>query len=241
VENIQFRLAGGLLGILAAVNEEVEWSYKWNLILVMVSVFVMSVLTYASIVGALIVMIPSIVSQPLSEAVMYWMGIDANINSLPVAAVGIGIGVDYGYYVLSRIIEEFERFGDYERAIEEALMTTGKAIMFTGTTLTMSVIFWIFFPMKFQAEMAVLLVMLLFFHIVGALAFIPGLVSLLEPRFPLPNRVMVWVLIITFVPAGVLYYFDYADLLTLGILSLVVAVGEHWWATRHNIGMGLRN
>src|SRR5262245_45339148 len=89
VENINFRLAGGLLGILAAVNEEVEWSYKWNLILVMVTVFVLSVLTYASVVGALIVMIPSIVAQPLSEAVMYWMGIDANINSLPVAAVGI--------------------------------------------------------------------------------------------------------------------------------------------------------
>jgi uncharacterized membrane protein YdfJ with MMPL/SSD domain len=142
--------------------------------------------------------------------------------------------------VLSRIIEEFERSHDYEQAIEEALMTTGKAIMFTGTTLTMSVIFWVFFPMKFQAEMAVLLTMLLFFHIVGALAFIPGLVSLLQPRFPLPNRVMVRVLIIISVPAAVLYYFDLADLLTLGILSLVVAVGEHWWATRHNIGMELR-
>ena len=146
-----------LLGILAAVNEEVEWSYKWNLILVMVTVFVLSMLTYASVVGALIVMIPSIVAQPLSEAMMYWMGIDANINSLPVAAVGIGIGIDYGYYVLSRIVEEFQRFGDHDRAIEEALMTTGRAIMFTGTTLTVSVIFWVFFPMKFQSEMAILL------------------------------------------------------------------------------------
>ncbi len=240
VENIQFRLAGGLLGILAAVNEEVEWSYKWNLILVMVSVFVLSVLTYASVVGALIVMIPSIVSQPLSEAVMYWMGIDANINSLPVAAVGIGIGVDYGYYVLSRIIEEFQRHGDHDRAIEEALMTTGKAIMFTGSTLTMGVLFWIFFPMKFQSEMTILLVMLLFFHIVGALAFIPGIVSLLKPRFPLPNNAMMVVLTLTFVPAIVLYYFDYADLLTLGALALIVAAGEHWWATRHDISMELR-
>jgi predicted RND superfamily exporter protein len=240
VENVQFRLAGGLLGILAAVNEEVEWSYKWNLILVMVTVFVLSVLTYASVVGALIVVIPSIVAQPLSEAIMYGMGIDANINSLPVAAVGIGIGIDYGYYVLSRIVEEFQKFGDHDRAIEEALMTTGRAIMFTGTTLTVSVIFWIFFPMKFQSEMAVLLTLLLFFHVVGALAFIPGTVSLLKPRFPLPNKAMMVVLLVTFVPAAVLYYTDHADLLTLGILALAVAVGEHLWATRRNIGMELR-
>jgi len=242
VENINFRLAGGLLGILAAVNEEVEWSYKWNLILVMVTVFVLSVLTYASVVGALIVMIPSIVAQPLSEAVMYWMGIDANINSLPVAAVGIGIGIDYGYYVLSRIVEEFQRFGDHDQAIEEALMTTGRAIMFTGTTLTVSVIFWVFFPMKFQSEMAILLTLLLFFHVVGALAFIPGVVSLLKPHFPLPNKVMVVVLIVTFGPAVLGYFFfpEYVNLLTLAILAITVAIGEHIWASRHNVAMELR-
>jgi hypothetical protein len=242
VENVEFRLAGGLLGILAAVNEEVEWSYKWNLILVMVTVFVLSVLTYASVVGALIVMIPSIVAQPLSEAIMYWMGIDANINSLPVAAVGIGIGIDYGYYVLSRIVEEFEKFGDHDRAIEEALMTTGRAIMFTGTTLTVSVIFWIFFPMKFQSEMAVLLTLLLFFHVVGALAFIPGTVSLLKPRFPLPNRVMMWVLLATFGPALIGYFFfpQYINLLTLAVLAITVGVCEHLWAARNNVGMEMR-
>jgi len=242
VENLGFRLAGGLLGILAAVNEEVEWSYKWNLILVMVTVFVLSVLTYASVVGALIVMIPSIVAQPLSEAMMYAMGVDANINSLPVAAVGIGIGIDYGYYVLSRIVEEFQRFGDHDRAIEEALMTTGRAIMFTGTTLTVSVIFWVFFPMKFQSEMAVLLALLLFFHVVGALAFIPGTVSLLRPHFPLPNKVMMWVLLITFGPAAIGYFFfpEYVNLLTLAVLTITVAIGEHLWATRHKIAMELR-
>src|SRR6266849_1945162 len=242
VENINFRLAGGLLGILAAVDEEVEWSYKWNLILVMVTVFVLSVLTYASVVGALIVMIPSIVAQPLSEAVMYMMGIDANINSLPVAAVGIGIGIDYGYYVLSRIVEEFQRFGDHDQAIEEALMTTGRAIMFTGTTLTVSVIFWVFFPMKFQSEMAILLTLLLFFHVVGALAFIPGIVSLLKPHFPLPNKVMTVVLLVTFGPAVIGYFFfpEYVSLLTLAVLAITVAIGEHIWATRHHIVMELR-
>lgn len=183
VDNIDFRLAGGLFGILAAVNEEVEWSYRVNLYLVLATVFVLSFLTYWSLAGALIVMIPSIVAQPLTEAIMYWIGIDMNINSLPIAAIGIGIGIDYGYYVLSRITEEYGHFPDVDQAIEEALMTTGRAILFTGTTLTASVIFWLWFPMRFQAEMALLLALILFLHVVGALVFIPSMVSLFKPRF----------------------------------------------------------
>ncbi len=181
--DLSFRLAGGLFGILAAVNEEVEWSYKWNLILVLATVFILSFLTYRSLAAALIVMIPSIVAQPLTETIMYWTNIDLNINSLPIAAIGIGIGIDYGYYVLSRITEEYGHFADIDQAIEEALMTTGRAILFTGTTLTASVIFWLFFPMKFQAEMGLLLTLILFLHIVGALIFIPSMVSLFKPRF----------------------------------------------------------
>lgn len=182
-DKIDFRLAGGLFGILAAVNEEVEWSYRVNLYLVLATVFILSFLTYWSLAGALIVMIPSIVAQPLTEAIMYWTNIDMNINSLPIAAIGIGIGIDYGYYVLSRITEEYAHFPDVDQAIEEALMTTGRAILFTGTTLTASVIFWLWFPMRFQAEMALLLALILFLHVVGALVFIPSMVSLFKPRF----------------------------------------------------------
>ena len=65
---------------------------------------------------------------------MYLMGIDFNINSLPVAAIGIGIGIDYGYYVLSRIVEEYEVTRDFDEANRRAIATTGKAIMFTGAT-----------------------------------------------------------------------------------------------------------
>lgn len=181
--SVRYLMAGGLLGILAAVNEEVEWSYRVNIFLILTTVFFLSYLTYRSVVGAFIVMAPSLVAQPLSEAVMYLTNIDFNINSLPIAAVGIGIGIDYGYYVLSRIVEEYEVTGDFDEANRRALSTTGKAVMFTGLTLTASVMYWIFFPMKFQAEMALLLVMILFFHVAGALVFIPAAVSLLRPKF----------------------------------------------------------
>ncbi len=182
-DSVRYLLAGGLLGILAASNEEVEWSYHVNVPLIFLVVFLLSFATYRSVVGALIVMIPSLVAQPLSEAVMYLVGIDFNINSLPVAAVGIGIGIDYGYYVLSRIVEEYEETNDFDEANRRAIATTGKAIIFTGTTLVASVVFWLFFPLKFEAEMAFILMMLMIFHAIGALVFIPAMVSLLRPRF----------------------------------------------------------
>jgi predicted RND superfamily exporter protein len=182
-ERVRYRLAGGLIGILAAVNEEVEWSYRVNLALILIVVFLLSYATYVSVLGALIVMLPSLVAQPLSEAVMYLLGIDMNINSLPVAAVGIGIGIDYGYYVLSRIVEELCAGEGFDVAIRRMFETTGKTVLFTGVSLTASIIFWVFFPMKFQAEMALLLVLLLGFHLMGALMFIPPMVSLFRPRF----------------------------------------------------------
>ncbi len=182
-QNVRYRLAGGLIGILAAVNEEVEWSYRVNLILILTVVFLLSYATYVSVIGALIVMLPSLVAQPLSEAVMYLFGIDMNINSLPVAAVGIGIGIDYGYYVLSRIVEELAAGEGFDVAIRRMFETTGKTVMLTGVSLTASIIFWVFFPMKFQADMALLLVLLLGFHLMGALMFIPPMISLFKPRF----------------------------------------------------------
>jgi predicted RND superfamily exporter protein len=182
-EHVRYRLAGGLIGILAAVNEEVEWSYRVNLVLILIVVFLLSYATYVSVIGALIVMLPSLVAQPLSEAVMYLFGIDMNINSLPVAAVGIGIGIDYGYYVLSRIVEELSTGVTFDVAIRRMFETTGKTVLFTGVSLTASIIFWVFFPMKFQADMALLLVLLLGFHLMGALMFIPPMVSLFKPRF----------------------------------------------------------
>jgi hypothetical protein len=184
-DTVRYLLAGGLLGILAATNEEVEWSYRVNLVLILIVVFVLSYLTYVSVIGAFIVMLPSLIAQPLSEAVMYFLNIDFNINSLPVAAVGIGIGIDYGYYVLSRIVEEYPKDRDFDGAIIRAFNTTGKTVLFTGLSLTASVIYWCFFPMKFQAQMALLLVLLLAFHLVGALMFIPPMVSLLRPKFAL--------------------------------------------------------
>jgi hypothetical protein len=189
VEKVRFRLAGGLLGILAAVNEEVEYSYWASLIAVFVVCFILCILTFRSVTAGCILIIPLAVSQILSEAFMLVKGIDLNINSLPVAAIAVGIGIDYGIYLLARISEEYAEFGDYNQANRRALETTGKAIIFTATTLIAGVFFWIFIDLKFQAEMGLLLCLLMLLNMVNALVFVPTLVTILKPRFVLERKV----------------------------------------------------
>lgn len=182
-DKVRFRLAGGILGILAAVNEEVEYSYWASLLVVFLVVFVLCALNYRSFSAGIVLIIPLAISQVLSEVFMLWQGIDLNINSLPVAAIAVGIGVDYGIYLTSRISEEYRNVQDYDIANRRALQTTGQAIIFTATTLIAGVIFWMFVDLKFQAEMGLLLGLLMFLNMINALIFIPVLVKILKPKF----------------------------------------------------------
>jgi predicted RND superfamily exporter protein len=181
--NVEFKFAGGLFGILAAVNEAVEHSYWTNLALIFVMVFVCLYLTYGSFVAAALLMIPVVLSQLASEAMMVWLHIDLNVNSLPIAAAGAGVGVDYGIYHFSRMIDAYDEVGDLDEAVDYATATTGKAIIFTGTTMMAATGFFWLSDLKFLAEMGLLLSLLMTFNKFGALMVVPALVKVMRPAF----------------------------------------------------------
>ncbi|MCP4629241.1 MAG: MMPL family transporter, partial [bacterium] len=108
--------------------------------------------------------------------------------TLPVASVGIGLGVDYGIYLVSRIIEEYKTKADMSYAISQALGTTGKAIVFIATTLVCGIVFWFLSKMMFQAMMGLLLAIILIFNMLGALLIIPSFIALVKPRFITRHR-----------------------------------------------------
>jgi predicted RND superfamily exporter protein len=161
----------------------VEYSYWVSLIVVFAAVFLLCVITFRSIMAGLILIIPLAISQIISEVFMLFYGIDLNINSLPVAAIAVGIGIDYGIYLMARIAEEYGKSGDYHKSNLRAVETTGKAIIFTATTLIAGVVFWVFVNLKFQSEMGLLLGLLMLLNMVNALVFIPSLVALFKPGF----------------------------------------------------------
>lgn len=185
--SVEFRYAGGLFGILAAVNEAVENSYWLNLGAIFVVVYLCLYLTYGSWFAGGILMIPVVLSQLAAEALMVWLKIDLNVNSLPIAAAGAGVGVDYGIYHFSRMIDTYDEIGELDEAVDYATATTGKAIIFTASTMVAGTVFWWFSELKFQAEMGFLLAFLMAFNTFGGLVVVPAFVKVIRPAF-LVNR-----------------------------------------------------
>ncbi|GIW42534.1 MAG: hypothetical protein KatS3mg076_3111 [Candidatus Binatia bacterium] len=180
---VRFRYAGGLFGILAAVNEAVENSYWTQLVMIFAVVYFCLYLTYGSLYISAILLIPVILSQLAAEALMVWMKIDLNVNSLPIAAAGAGVGVDYGIYHFSRMNDAYNEVWDLDQAVDYATATTGKAIIFTASTMVAGTVFWWFSGLKFQAEMGFLLALLMTFNTFGGLVVVPAFVKVLRPGY----------------------------------------------------------
>jgi predicted RND superfamily exporter protein len=179
---VQFVLGGGVIGTLAAVNEEVERGHLANISLILFVIFVLHSATYRSFASGSIILLQISTATLLSLAYMALLGVGLNINTLPVQAVGVGIGVDYAIYIVDRIRQESRRQGDLDEAIRTAIRTTGLAVAFTATTVVGGVVFWVFSNLRFQAEMAQLLVVLMIVNMLGAIVVVPAFYSLLRPR-----------------------------------------------------------
>jgi len=191
-ERIQFRLASGYLGILAAVNEVVAAAQAQNMILILLIMIITVSFCYRSFFSAIMLLICLTLANFLTMVVMVMCKMSLNINTIPVASIGIGVGVDYAIYTLSRICEEFQIHKDLNKAIPIAIKTTGKAVFFTATTLVGGVILWYFLSsLRFQAEMGLLLSLLMLINMLLALGLLPAMVYVFKPKFVERSTILV--------------------------------------------------
>ncbi len=178
-EGLQFLLAAGNAGIEAATNEVIKSAELTILILVYICVAVMCMITFRSFAATLCIVLPLVLTSVLGNALMAFMGIGVKVATLPVVALGVGIGVDYGIYIYSRL-ESFLRAGlPLQEAYYETLRSTGKAVLFTGLCLAIGVCTWIFSAIKFQADMGLMLTFMLLWNMFGALWLLPALARFL--------------------------------------------------------------
>ena len=177
--DVSFKLATGNVGVMAATNEAVS-AAQWPIMAcVFGAVVLLCLISFRSVRGTLCILLPLVLVSVLSYALMAILEIGLKVSTLPVAALGVGVGVDYGIYLYSRF-RSFYRDGDSLRdAYDKTLEVTGNGVLFTGITLAIGVSTWIFSPLKFQADMGVLLAFLFLMNMVGALVLLPALAHFL--------------------------------------------------------------
>jgi predicted RND superfamily exporter protein len=183
-----FNLATGNVGVMAATNEEVEAKEYPILGWVFAAVILMCLLTFRSLLGTVLVFVPLALVSILVYAVMAILGIGLKLNTLPMVALGAGIGVDYGIYLWSRMQQYLDAGASVRESFEKTMKVTGASIIFTGITLALGVVTWVFSPLKFQADIGVMLTFMFFVNMLGAIILLPALAAwFVKPRTPSNN------------------------------------------------------
>jgi predicted RND superfamily exporter protein len=181
---VKFLQAAGNSGVEAATNIVVKKANREMLFLVYGAVILLAFITFRSWRAVVCAVVPLILTSLLCEALMVWLGIGVKVATLPVIALGVGIGVDYALYVMTVTLNEMRAGNNLSMAYYKALLFTGKVVVLTGLTLGIAVATWVFSPIKFQADMGILLAFMFVWNMLGALILLPALGTLLFKRQP---------------------------------------------------------
>jgi hypothetical protein len=178
---VTYLMAAGNAGIEAATNPVVARASWLMLLEVYAAVIVLCLITFRSWRAVLVAILPLVLTSILAQALMVSLHIGVKVATLPVTALGVGIGVDYALYILSVTLANLRVGMALSEAYYRALLFTGKVVMLTGFTLAVAVGTWAFSPIKFQADMGELLAFMFLWNMLGALILLPALASFLLP------------------------------------------------------------
>lgn len=178
-DDVQFLMAAGSAGIDAATNMVVKQAWYEMLLLVYSAVVVLCFITFRSWRAVVCAVLPLMLTSLLAEALMVVLGMGVKVATLPVIALGVGIGVDYALYILSVMMHRLRHGASLSEAYYRALLFTGKVVMLTGVTLAAGVITWALSDIKFQADMGILLAFMFLWNMAGAMILLPALAAFL--------------------------------------------------------------
>jgi predicted RND superfamily exporter protein len=186
VPNVEFRLASGNVGVMAATNEAVDAAEVTMLLALFGAIVLLCWLAFRSLAAVLCIMLPLTLVSILCNALMATLGIGLKVSTLPVIALGVGVGVDYGIYLYEQMQHHLEDDrGTLREAFYEALRSRGTAAVFTALTMGIGVGTWAFSALKFQADMGLLLAFMFVVNMLGAILLLPALAAFLV-RAPVP-------------------------------------------------------
>ncbi len=179
---VQFKLASGPVGVMAATNEAVAEAQLPMMLYVYGAVILLCLISFRSIRATVVVILPLYVVSTLAQWLMTTLDIGLTVSTLPVIALGVGIGVDYGIYILTTMNNQLKSGTSVYSAYLSALKERGSAVLITGFTLAIGVSTWFFSDLKFQVDMGILLTFMFLVNMLAAVIILPALAAFLWPN-----------------------------------------------------------
>jgi len=181
---VQVRLASGNAGVLAAINEEVEKSELPMMLYVYAAIAILTFLAYRDLRAVIACCLPLTIATFIGYWFMKELHIGLTVATLPVMVLAVGIGVDYAFYIYSRLQLHLAAGQEIVQALENSILEVGMATIFTAITLAIGVATWSFSQLKFQADMGELLAFMFMINLVMAMTVLPAIAVVLEMIFP---------------------------------------------------------
>jgi len=184
VEGLTIRLAGGTIGVIASQNEAAFETNLWVLPLVFLLIFIFVTFFYTSVMAGTMMLGAMLFATTLTYGYMGLIGMGINSNTVPIIAVGVGVGIDYSIYMMDRIRAEMVTLQDLGAAVGRAISTTGLAVSFTAITLIAGIVMWVLLSdLRFQADAALLLIVMIILNGAAAMLLVPSWVLVFKPKF----------------------------------------------------------
>jgi predicted RND superfamily exporter protein len=181
-DDVKFKLASGPVGVMAATNEAVAEAQTPMMLYVYGAVTLLCFISFRSVRATIVVIIPLYVVSTLAQWLMTALDIGLTVSTLPVIALGVGIGVDYGIYILSTMSIKLREGYQVQEAYLLALKERGSAVLITGVTLAIGVSTWLWSDLKFQVDMGILLTFMFLVNMIAAVLVLPAIAAFLWPN-----------------------------------------------------------
>ncbi len=184
-DGLKFMFAGGDIGMLAAINEIISRSIIPNIIFISALIFVYIYFVFGSFSAGFLLLVPLLFSILIVFAIFGLTGMSLTCETLPLAALSEGLGVNYGIYVLIRLYQEVSRFThpSYKEALRATLVSSGKAVFFSGMIVSMGIFVWLFSDIRLQARLGFALGLTLIINMIVSLVLLPVLITIFKPKF----------------------------------------------------------
>ena len=150
---------------------------------ILIAIFLICTIVLRSFLIGLFIIKPLILANIVGFGLMSLLGLSLTIETIPIAAVGIGIGVDFSVYLYSRYQEEYAIRRDMKINLIKGAESVGRAILFIALVMIIPLsILGFLAEIRFQAQMGMFYALIFFVNLVFSLTFQPAIVSIFAKR-----------------------------------------------------------